>query len=235
MNNCIHSSFLRFSLLCSSWRSSKQSSSLHFRQHSNWCEKYLSADLSQKELKEIQEKCKEEMEILKLNDKGEFKRKPSTFRDWITKDGSSGFPAEAGRYHLYVSLACPWAHRTIITRRLKGLEECITMDVVDHYMGEKGWKFSPEVKDGTADTVNGFGYIREVYFLAQKDYEGRFTVPVLWDKKTKTIVNNESSEIIRMLNTEFNDFCPTEEQKALDLYPEPLRAKINELNEWIYM
>ena len=101
-------------------------------------------------------------------------------------------------------------------------------------MGEKGWKFSPEVVGATADTVSGFSYLREVYFLAEKDYEGRFTVPVLFDKKTKTIVNNESSEIIRMLNTEFNDFCSTKDQKELDIYPEALRAKIEELNEWIY-
>lgn len=174
-------------------------------------------------------------DILKWADqKGEFKRKSSTFRSWITKDGSSGFPAEAGRYHLYVSLACPWAHRTIITRKLKGLEECISLNVVDYMMGEKGWKFSPDVQDATADTVNGFEHVREIYFLAEKDYQGRFTVPVLWDKKTKTIVNNESSEIIRMLNSEFNEFCATEEQKAIDIYPEALKEKIEELNEWIY-
>ena len=168
------------------------------------------------------------------NEKGEFKRKPSSFRKWITKDGSSGFPAESGRYHLYVSLACPWANRTLIGRNMKGLQDCITMDVVDHYMGPKGWKFSPEVDGCTADTVNGSEYIREVYFLADKDYEGRFTVPVLWDKKTKTIVNNESSEILRMLNSEFNEFCATDEQRAIDLYPESLRKEIDELNEWIY-
>ena len=105
------------------------------------------------------------------NTKGEFVRKPSSFRNWITKDGSSGFPAAAGRYHLYVSLACPWAHRTLIVRRLKGLEKVITVDVVDHFMGTTGWKFDPSVPDATADTVNGSTYIREVYFLANKDYD----------------------------------------------------------------
>ena len=101
-------------------------------------------------------------------------------------------------------------------------------------MGEKGWRFNPEVPGATPDTVNGASYLREVYFRAEKDYKGRFTVPVLWDKKTTTIVNNESSEIIRMLNSEFNDFCKTPEQRALDLYPTHLREEIDSLNEWIY-
>lgn len=173
--------------------------------------------------------------ILKFaNDKGEFKRKASSFRSWITKDGSSGFPAESGRYHLYVSYACPWAHRTLVTRQLKGLEESISLNVVDYFMGEKGWRFNPDVPGATPDTLYGFDYLREVYFLAQEDYEGRFTVPVLWDKKTKTIVNNESAEILRMLNSEFNEFCGTDEQKLVDLYPENLREEIDQLNEWIY-
>ena len=177
-------------------------------------------------------------DILKwANQKGEFVRKPSSFRNWITRDGSNEFPAENGRYHLYVSYACPWAHRTLIVRQLKGLGEesgCISVNVVDYLMGEKGWKFSPEVPGATADTVNGAEHLRDIYFLAQSDYDGRFTVPVLWDKKKKTIVNNESSEIIRMLNTEFNEFCATKEQSAVDLYPEELRQQIDELNEWIY-
>ena len=168
------------------------------------------------------------------SEKGEFKRKDSTFRSWITKDGSSGFPAESGRYHLYVSYACPWAHRTLITRVLKGLEECISVDVVDYFLGGNGWRFDPDVPGATSDTVNGFKYMKEVYFLAEKDYGGRFTVPVLWDKKTKTIVNNESSEILRMLNSEFNAFCSSDEQRSVDLYPENTRKQIDELNEWIY-
>ncbi len=105
------------------------------------------------------------------NTKGEFTRKASSFRNWITKDGSSGFPAAAGRYHLYVSLACPWAHRTLIGRRLKGLEKVISVNVVDHFMSGKGWRFDESVPDATEDTVNGTTYISEVYFLADKDYE----------------------------------------------------------------
>ena len=174
-------------------------------------------------------------DILKFaNETGEFVRQASSFRKFVTKDGSSGFPAENGRYHLYVSYACPWAHRTLIVRSLKGLEDCISLNVVDYSMGEKGWRFNPEVEGATPDTVNGFNHIREVYFLADKNYGGRFTVPVLFDKKQKMIVNNESSEIIRNFNTEFNDFCKTDEQRALDFYPEHLRKEIDELNEWIY-
>ncbi|XP_011407287.2 PREDICTED: glutathione S-transferase omega-like 2 [Amphimedon queenslandica] len=174
-------------------------------------------------------------DILKwANEKGEFIRKPSSFRNWITADGSSGFKAEAGRYHLYVSLACPWAHRTLIVRQLKGLEDVITFNVVDYHMGPNGWRFNPEVEGATPDTVNSFSMIREVYFKVDPDYTGRFTVPVLYDKVNGTIVNNESSEIIRMLNTEFNEFCATPEAKALDLYPTDLRDTINKLNEWIY-
>ena len=166
--------------------------------------------------------------------KGEFVRQASSFRKCVTKDGSSGFPAENGRYHLYVSYACPWAHRTLIVRCLKGLEDCITVNVVDYHMGEKGWKFSPDVEGCTPDTVNGFSHLREIYFMVDKDYGGRFTVPVLFDKKQKMIVNNESSEIIRNFNTDFNDFCKTDEQRTLNLYPEHLRAQIDEVNEWIY-
>ncbi len=168
------------------------------------------------------------------NESGEFHRHPSSFRDWITRDGSSGFPAESGRYHLYVSYACPWAHRTIIMRKLKGLEDVISMDVVEYFLGEKGWTFNPEVPGATPDTVNGFTRLRDVYFLAEKDYEGIFSVPVLWDKKMKTVVNNESSEIIQMFNSEFNEFCKTPEQSALDLYPEELREQIDSVNEWVY-
>ena len=174
-------------------------------------------------------------EILKwANEKGEFVRKPSTFKNAITRDGTSGFKAESGRYHLYVSYACPWAHRTIIYRKLKGLEDAISMDVVDYHMGEKGWRFNPAVEGATPDTVNGYSHLREVYFLAEPEYSGRFMVPVLFDKQKKTIVNNDSPDIIRMLNAEFTEFCATPEQQALDLYPPALRAKIDELNEWIY-
>ena len=114
-----------------------------------------------------------EGDILKglTNVKGEFMRKAASFRNWITKDGSSGFPAESGRYHLYVSLACPWAHRALIVRRLKGLDKVITVDVVDLFMGTKGWRFDPSVAGATPDTVNGTSYISEIYFMADKEYQ----------------------------------------------------------------
>jgi len=165
---------------------------------------------------------------------GEFKRKQSVFRSHVTADGSSGFKAEKGRYHLYVSLACPWAHRTLIVRTLKGLHACISYTVVDWLLEEKGWKFTDKVSKCSLDEVNGCNYLREVYAVADPEYSSNITVPVLWDKQRKTIVNNESSEIIRMFNTEFNEFCETEEQRKLDLYPEALRGKIDSVNEWIY-
>ncbi len=166
---------------------------------------------------------------------GRFVRKPPQFRNWITADGSAGpsggpgFGAEAGRYHLYVSLACPWAHRTLIFRALKGLETMISVSVVHWYMAENGWTFQPG--DGTVpDTVNGAAYMYEVYTKAMPDYSGRVTVPVLWDKRTATIVSNESPEIIRMFNTAFDEIGA----KAGDYYPEALRADIDALNERIY-
>ena len=174
--------------------------------------------------------------VMDLSDKstGEFHRKPSLFRDAVSVDGSTGFKAEKGRYHLYVSYACPWAHRTLVGRTLKGLEDVITVDVVDYLMLDKGWRFSPEKADCTSDTVNGFEYLREAYFKARPDYDGRFMVPVLWDKHQQTIVNTESSDILRMLNSEFNEFSATPEQATLDLYPVHLRPAIDEVNDWIY-
>lgn len=184
---------------------------------------------------EKRKEAKQGTAILKwANEKGEFHRAENFFKNKVAVDGSSGFPAESGRYHLYVSYACPWAQRTLITRKLKGLEDAISVDVVDYHLGEKGWRFDPNVPGGTADTVNGATYLREVYFMAKEDYQGRFTVPTLWDKVQKTIVNNNSADIIRMLNSEFNEFCKTPEQQALDLYPEHLREEIDSLNEWIY-
>ena len=166
---------------------------------------------------------------------GRFMRRASQFRNWITSDGSpgpsgeGGFKAEAGRYHLYVSLACPWAHRTLIFRALKGLEGIISLSIVHWYMGENGWTF--QIGDGTApDIVNGAEYLYQVYTAAKSDYSGRVTVPVIWDKKTKTIVSNESSEIIRMLNTAFDDIGA----KPGDYYPEALRLEIDALNDRIY-
>ena len=184
---------------------------------------------------ETRKEAKQGTAILKFaNEKGEFIRSENFFNNRVTADGSSGFPAESGRYHLYVSYACPWAQRTLITRKLKGLEDAISVDVVDYHLGEKGWRFDPNVPGATADTVNGTTYLREVYFMAKEDYQGRFTVPTLWDKVQKTIVVNNSADIIRMLNSEFNEFCKTPEQQALDLYPEHLREEIDSLNEWIY-
>ena len=161
---------------------------------------------------------------------GEFVRRESQFRSRVTADGASGFPAEQGRYHLYVSAACPWAHRTLIVRALKGLEEAISISIVHPLMLEHGWTFSDE-PGCVPDTINGFQYLHQVYSKAQTDYSGRVTVPVLWDRKTGAIVNNESSEIIRMLNGEFNAFA---RWPALDLYPEPLRADIDRVNELVY-
>ena len=152
---------------------------------------------------------------------GRFIRKDSQFRNWITKDGlkgpsgKGGFKAEPGRYHLYVSYACPWAHRTLIFRALKGLEDMISLSVVDWFMGEDGWTFHDA--DGIIpDTVNGAAYLRQVYTKADSHYNGRVTVPVLWDKESGTVVSNESSEIIRMFNSAFDGVGP----KPGDYYPE---------------
>ena len=161
---------------------------------------------------------------------GEFLRNESLFRDRVTADGSSGFRAEPGRYHLYVSLACPWAHRTLILRALKGLEESVSVSIVDPYMGPEGWSFGDR-PGCTPDTVNGAARLREIYLKARGDYTGRVTVPVLWDRRTHTIVNNESAEIVRMLNREF-DACASRDLH--DLYPEPLRAEIDRWNDLIY-
>jgi putative glutathione S-transferase len=158
---------------------------------------------------------------------GAFVRQDSAFREWVTADGSSGFPAESGRYHLYVSLACPWASRAVIYRKLKGLEEVISMTVVDPVRDDRGWRFTAE----EPDPINGFEFLEQAYLLTDPDFEGRVTVPVLWDRETNRAVNNESSEIIRMLNSEFDEFAGNPD---LDLYPEVLRDEIDRLNDRIY-
>jgi putative glutathione S-transferase len=158
---------------------------------------------------------------------GAFVRQDSAFREWVTADGSSGFPAESGRYHLYVSLACPWASRAVIYRKLKGLEEVISMTVVDPVRDDRGWRFTAE----EPDPINGFEFLEQAYLLTDPDFEGRVTVPVLWDRETNRAVNNESSEIIRMLNSEFDEFAGNSD---LDLYPEVLRDEIDRLNDRIY-
>lgn len=166
---------------------------------------------------------------------GEFKRDKARFRSWITPDGSPGpdgqpgFPAESGRYHLYVSYACPWAHRTLIFRRLKDLTNHIDVSVVDPEMLDEGWTFSGKF-DGNSDPVNGVTRMYELYQLAKSDYSGRVTVPVLWDKEDQTIVNNESAEIIRIFNTAFNGITGN----TLDFYPEAHRREIDRVNERVY-
>jgi putative glutathione S-transferase len=161
--------------------------------------------------------------------RGEFVRSAAVFRNWVTADGSSGFKAQPGRYHLYVSLACPWAHRTVIFRVLKRLEDVVTLSVVDPVVRDDGWEFS-DTPGCIRDTLNGFRYLRETYTAADPSYSGRVTVPVLWDRERRTIVNNESSEIIRMLNAAFDAFTPARD----DYYPERLRARIDEINALVY-
>jgi putative glutathione S-transferase len=161
--------------------------------------------------------------------RGEFIRQKSAFRDWITADGSSGYRAEPGRYHLYVSYACPWAHRTIIFRKLKGLEDVIGMTVVDPIRDERGWAFTDAV--GGPDPLNGFRFLAEAYRATDPGFDGRITVPVLWDKQTRRIVNNESSEIIRMLNSEFDEWVAG---GSVDFYPEALREEIDAINTDVY-
>lgn len=161
---------------------------------------------------------------------GEFVREESQFRNWVTADGSAGpsgeggFAAESGRYHLYVSLACPWAHRTLIFRALKGLQKHISVSVVDPLMLENGWEFS------NGDELYGLHFLHQLYTRAREDFSGRVTVPVLWDKQRETVVSNESAEIIRMLNSAFNDISGN----TLDFYPTALQAEIDELNAKIY-
>ena len=164
---------------------------------------------------------------------GRFRRTEPKFRNWVTPDGSAGpsgkdgFPAERGRYHLYVSLACPWAHRTVVFRKLKGLEDVISMTEVEPIMGDQGWQFG---SDADLDTVNGKQKLNEIYLLADPRYTGRVSVPVLWDKKRRTIVNNESPEIIRMLNSAFDAFT----NNRTDYYPAALRGEIDALNELVF-
>jgi len=154
--------------------------------------------------------------------------------DKITADGSSGYKAEKGRYHLYVQHGCPYAHRATVYVALKGLEEVISQDNVDPVTdGVNGWQFTPEKKGCTADTLNGKKYLKEVYAMSHPNYTGRITVPVLFDKQTQKIVSNESASIIRMFNQEFNEFSATKEQASLDLYPEEKRAEIDTCNDWL--
>lgn len=166
---------------------------------------------------------------------GRFVRKDSAFRNWITADGGAGpsgnggFEAEADRYHLYVSLACPWAHRALIFRKLKKLEPLIGVSVVHHFMGDEGWTFETDAV-ANGDALFGSSRMHQIYTRAMADYTGRVTVPVLWDKKRQTIVSNESSEIIRMFNTAFNGLTGDDG----DFYPQALRAEIDAVNARVY-
>ena len=166
---------------------------------------------------------------------GRFVRAETQFRDWITPDGSpgptgeGGFKAEPDRYHLYVSLACPWAHRTLIMRALKGLEEAIGVSVVHWHMAEHGWTFE-EGPRATGDRLFGLDYLHQIYTRAKPDYTGRVSVPVLWDKERQTIVNNESAEIIRMFNSAFDQVGAT----GPDYYPKALRPAIDAVNDQVF-
>jgi len=167
--------------------------------------------------------------------KGRFVRSEAQFRNWITADGGpgptgkGGFEAEPGRYHLYISRACPWAHRTMIFRKLKGLEDMITVSAVNSYMGAQGWTFEPG-PGVIPDPINNAKRIYEVYLAADPNYSGRATVPIVWDKKQHTIVTNESKEIIRMFNSAFDEAGAT----GPDYYPKEHHAEIDELNDLIY-
>jgi putative glutathione S-transferase len=161
---------------------------------------------------------------------GRFVRQDDVFRDWVRADGSTPYPPVAGRYHLYVSLSCPWAHRTIIVRKLMGLERAIGMTVADPIRDESGWAFRPE-NGGERDASNGFTLLADAYRTTDPAYAGRVTVPVLWDKQTRRIVSNADDDIMRMFATEFEALA---EVRGLDLYPTPLRAEIDALNDEIY-
>ncbi|KAI0066784.1 glutathione S-transferase [Artomyces pyxidatus] len=170
---------------------------------------------------------------MKVEADGSFKRAASQFRNTIEEGGQ--FPPEKDRYHLYVSYACPWASRTLIMRKLKGLEDFLNVTVVSPHMGTDGWPFASvdSFPGAEEDPLYGSQHVKDLYLRADPTYNGRFTVPVLWDKKQHTIVNNESSEIIRIFNTAFNKYIP-EDKAALDFYPTELRKEIDEVNEWVY-
>lgn len=164
--------------------------------------------------------------------RGEFRRSESRFRDWITADGSSGFAAEPGRYHLYIAYGCPWAHRTLIFRALKGLQSMISLACSTPPHTEQGWTFEddPRFPDCIPDRVNGFHHLHEAYTASDPHYTGKVTVPTLWDTRTKRVVNNESSEIIRMFNSAFDKVGAT----GPDYYPAELRAEIDAMNDFLY-
>jgi putative glutathione S-transferase len=171
-----------------------------------------------------------ETEMLEREDDGEFDRAETTFRDWVCDDPEARFQPEGGRYHLYVSYACPWAHRALLARALLGLTDAISVDVVDPHRVDQGWEFAPEKEGCTTDSIFGADYLREVYAAADPEYTGRVTVPVLWDREEETIVNNESEEIIKMLAAAFGDVA----ERDLELYPANRRDDIDAIIEDIY-
>ncbi len=171
-------------------------------------------------------------------DAGEFQRQEDAFREWISNDGSTSYPSAADRYHLYVSLACPWASRTIIFRKLKGLEDAIGMTIVDPIRDEKGWalrnpsnKWPPDESFESTDPINGFHYLSEAYAATDPSFDGRVTVPVLWDKETKKIVNNCEDDICPMFNSTFNAFA---KNKDVDFFPKEIKAEHAKLCDFIY-
>lgn len=169
--------------------------------------------------------------VRQVSTDGEFRRRDAVFRSFVEARADAEFAAESGRYHLYVSFACPWAHRSLILRRLKGLSDAISFDVVDWFLPHEGWTLEAKTDGATLDSVNGARLLRDIYRKVEPGYRGSVTVPTLWDKKKSTIVNNESSEIIRMFNSEFNAFA---ERPDWDFYPADLRSDIDAINEWVY-
>ena len=169
---------------------------------------------------------------------GEFQRQPDAFREWLSNDESTAYPAAADRYHLYVSLACPWASRTVIFRKLKGLDEAIGMTIVDPIRDEEGWAFrdpSGKIPPGapfeSTDSINGFQFLRQAYKATNPDYSERVTVPVLWDKQTKKIVNNCEDDICRMFNDRFNDFA---QNKDVDFFPKEIEAEHAKFSSFLH-
>jgi len=170
------------------------------------------------------------MDIAREQSDGEFERQDDQFRSWVTADGSSGYPAETGRYHLYVSLACPWAHRTAIVRQLKGLEGAVGMTVVDPVRDDRGWRFGDGSDGLEPDPVNGFEFLSQAYVASDPGFSDRVTVPVLWDSQAGRIVSNSEDDIAVMFNSAFGNLGRSE----VDLYPPPLRDEIDAINKQLY-
>jgi putative glutathione S-transferase len=182
------------------------------------------------------ESSQKEPEIPKLaNQDGQFRHTASAFRSFISSDPNSEFPAEKDRYVVYINRGCPWAHRVNIVLHLKGLTSIIPIIVTDCQLVPNGWSFTGNDGSATADPLYGFKHLRELYLKADPEYTGRYTVPCLWDKKKETVVNNESSEVLRMLSTEFDAFVPEDRREnARPLFPKPLQKEIEDMNEWVY-